>query len=47
MDDGRYVMIASNGGAPTNPNWYHNLTAHPNVTIEVGTDPEHGVTRSG
>jgi deazaflavin-dependent oxidoreductase (nitroreductase family) len=37
-DDGRYVVFASKGGAPTNPGWYHNLKAHPNVTIEVGTD---------
>jgi deazaflavin-dependent oxidoreductase (nitroreductase family) len=35
-DGGRYVVIASNGGATTNPSSYHNLTAHPNVTIEVG-----------
>jgi deazaflavin-dependent oxidoreductase (nitroreductase family) len=33
----RYVVIASNGGAPANPAWYHNLKAHPSVTIEVGT----------
>ncbi len=37
-DDGRYVVFASKGGAPTNPDWYHNLVAHPDVTIEVGTD---------
>ena len=37
-DGGRYVVFASKGGAPTNPDWYHNLKAHPNVTIEVGTD---------
>ncbi len=37
-DDGRYVIFASKGGAPTNPDWYHNLKAHPNVTIEVGSD---------
>jgi deazaflavin-dependent oxidoreductase (nitroreductase family) len=37
-DDGRYVIFASKAGAPTNPDWYHNLKAHPNVTIEVGTD---------
>jgi deazaflavin-dependent oxidoreductase (nitroreductase family) len=37
-DDGRYVVFASKGGAPTNPDWYHNLMAQPNVTIEVGTD---------
>src|SRR5262249_45055929 len=37
-DDGRYVVFASKGGAPTNPDWYHNLMAEPNVTIEVGTE---------
>src|SRR5512142_1587144 len=37
-DDGRYVVFASKAGAQTNPDWYHNLKAHPNVTIEVGTD---------
>ena len=37
-DDGRYVVFASKGGAPRNPAWYHNLKAHPNATIEVGTD---------
>jgi deazaflavin-dependent oxidoreductase (nitroreductase family) len=37
-DDGRYVVFASKGGAPTNPDWYHNLKAQPNVAIEVGTD---------
>jgi deazaflavin-dependent oxidoreductase (nitroreductase family) len=36
-DDERYVVIASNGGAPSSPHWYHNLKAQPNVTIEVGT----------
>ncbi len=37
-DDGRYVVFASKAGAPTNPDWYHNLMAHPQVTIEVGSD---------
>ena len=37
-DDGRYVVFASKGGAPTNPDWYWNLKANPDVTIEVGTD---------
>ena len=36
-DNGRYVVIASKAGAPTNPDWYHNLKAHPEVTIEAGT----------
>jgi len=39
MRDGdRYVIFASKAGAPTNPDWYHNLKAHPKVSIEVGTD---------
>lgn len=37
-DDGRYVVFASKGGAPTDPAWYRNLMAHPNVSVEVGTD---------
>lgn len=37
-DDGRYVIFASKAGAPTNPGWYHNLKAHPDTTIEVGSD---------
>lgn len=37
-DDGRYVVFASKAGAPTNPAWYHNLRAHPDVKIEVGRD---------
>ncbi len=37
-DQGRYVVFASKAGAPTNPDWYHNLKAHPDVTIEVGSD---------
>ena len=36
-DGDRYVVIASKGGAPTNPDWYYNLLANPLVTIEVGT----------
>ncbi len=39
MRDGdRYVIFASKAGAPTNPDWYHNLKAHPEATIEVGTE---------
>ena len=37
-DNGRYVIFASKAGAPTNPDWYHNLKANPNVKIEVGAD---------
>jgi deazaflavin-dependent oxidoreductase (nitroreductase family) len=32
------VIIASKGGAPTNPDWYYNLLANPNVTVEIGTE---------
>jgi deazaflavin-dependent oxidoreductase (nitroreductase family) len=35
-DGDRLVIIASKGGAPTNPDWYYNLRAHPLVTVEVG-----------
>jgi deazaflavin-dependent oxidoreductase (nitroreductase family) len=37
-DGDRYVVFASKGGAPENPAWYHNLKAHPDIKIEVGTD---------
>jgi deazaflavin-dependent oxidoreductase (nitroreductase family) len=36
-EDGRYFVFGSKGGAPTNPEWYHNLRANPDATIEVGT----------
>jgi len=36
--DGRMVIIASAGAQPGHPDWYHNLVAHPNVTIEVGSE---------
>ena len=32
------MVIASNVGAPTHPAWYHNLMAHPDVTVEVGNE---------
>jgi deazaflavin-dependent oxidoreductase (nitroreductase family) len=37
-DGGRYVIFASKAGAPKHPAWYHNLKAHPETSIEVGTD---------
>ncbi len=37
-DGDRLVIIASYGGAPQNPPWYHNLVANPEVTVEVGTE---------
>lgn len=37
-DGERIVIIASKAGAPNNPDWYHNLRAHPTVTVEVGAE---------
>lgn len=37
-DGENLVVIASKGGSPTNPDWYYNLVANPNVSVEVGTD---------
>lgn len=37
QDDGSMLVIASKAGAPTNPDWYHNLRAHPKIDVEVGT----------
>ena len=35
-DGDRYIVFASKRGAPTNPDWYHNLVAHADVTVEAG-----------
>jgi deazaflavin-dependent oxidoreductase (nitroreductase family) len=35
--EGRYAAVASKGGAATNPAWYHNLVAHPDVELWDGT----------
>ncbi|HZD13116.1 MAG TPA: nitroreductase family deazaflavin-dependent oxidoreductase [Candidatus Binatus sp.] len=37
-DGDRYIVVASKGGAPTNPDWYHNLLANPKATIELGSE---------
>ena len=37
-DGERYIVFASKGGAPKNPDWYHNVKAHPNIKIEVGDE---------
>jgi len=34
-DGDHYVVVASKGGSPTHPAWYHNLVTHPEVTVEV------------
>ncbi len=43
--DGCYAIVASRGGAPTNPEWYANLLAAPNVTIQDGAEPADFVVR--
>jgi deazaflavin-dependent oxidoreductase (nitroreductase family) len=37
-DGERLVVIASKGGAPTNPDWYYNVIENPLVSVEVGTE---------
>ncbi len=37
-EGGRMYVFAGNRGAPTNPGWYHNLVAHPDVVVELGTE---------
>jgi deazaflavin-dependent oxidoreductase (nitroreductase family) len=36
--DGHRYVFASKAGADTNPDWYHNLVAHPGVRVELGAD---------
>jgi F420H(2)-dependent quinone reductase len=37
--DGVYAAVASKGGAPEHPEWYHNLVAHPEVDLQDGPEP--------
>lgn len=37
-DGERLLIFGSKAGAPTHPDWYHNLVAHPDVTVEVGAE---------
>lgn len=37
-DGDRLAVFASKAGAATNPDWYHNLLAHPRATVEVGSE---------
>ena len=43
--DGAYALVASKGGAPSNPGWYSNLVADPNVMIQDGPEPHDYVVR--
>lgn len=38
IDGDHLIILASKGGAPTNPDWYHNLLTNPFVTVELGTE---------
>lgn len=44
-DSGDYYIIASAGGAPKHPAWYHNLTANSDVSVEVGTEKYDAIAR--
>ena len=44
-DGEHYVVIASKGGAPTSPDWYHNLVANPHVIVEVGAERFNAIAR--
>ena len=38
LDDDSVAVFASKGGAPTNPDWFHNVVANPNTSVELGTE---------
>lgn len=38
QDGDRVLVLASNAGAPRTPDWFRNLTAHPDVTVEIGDE---------
>jgi deazaflavin-dependent oxidoreductase (nitroreductase family) len=44
-DGDSYVVVASKGGAPVNPGWFHNLLAEPEVRIQVGSEVMESVAR--
>jgi deazaflavin-dependent oxidoreductase (nitroreductase family) len=45
-DAGNVVIIASKGGAPEDPQWFRNLVANPDVTVEIGTEKYAGRARA-
>jgi deazaflavin-dependent oxidoreductase (nitroreductase family) len=44
-DGDEIVIVASMGGAPSNPAWYHNLVANPRVTVELGGERFDAIAR--
>jgi deazaflavin-dependent oxidoreductase (nitroreductase family) len=49
LDGDNIVIFASKGGAPTNPDWFHNLKANPDTVVEFGkeTKPVHARVAEG
>jgi deazaflavin-dependent oxidoreductase (nitroreductase family) len=45
LDDSSVAVFASKGGAPTNPDWFHNLVAHPDVSVEIGSETHPATAR--
>jgi deazaflavin-dependent oxidoreductase (nitroreductase family) len=43
--DGRYAVVASKGGAPEHPTWYHNIKANPEFPLQDGTVTKDYVAR--
>jgi deazaflavin-dependent oxidoreductase (nitroreductase family) len=39
------AVFASKGGAPTNPDWFHNVVAHPEVGVELGSEQYPAIAR--
>ena len=46
IEGNRYVIIASKGGADTNPDWYGNLLANPEVSVELGTEQFQAIAKA-
>ncbi|KOV82811.1 nitroreductase family deazaflavin-dependent oxidoreductase [Nocardia sp. NRRL S-836] len=43
--DGSYAVVASKGGAPEHPSWYHNIKAHPEIKLQDGATTKEYVAR--
>ncbi|WP_394619719.1 nitroreductase family deazaflavin-dependent oxidoreductase [Lentzea sp. JNUCC 0626] len=43
--EGSYAVVASKGGAPEHPAWYHGIKAHPEIVLQDGAEPKHYVAR--
>jgi F420H(2)-dependent quinone reductase len=43
--DGSYAVVASKGGSPEHPTWYHNIKAHPELVLQDGTTVKNYVAR--